>query len=70
MAQVDQTFNFQGVGIEVHIGNAPTSPNIANGVNPKGPGDAPINPSNVVIVGNGGKPLSITVGSTKLQNPA
>ena len=70
MAHVDQTFNFQGVGIEMHVGNAPGSPGIANGVNAKGPSDAASIPPNVVIVGNGGKPLSITVGSTKLQNPA
>ena len=65
MAQIDSTFNFQGVGIEVHIGNPQGSP----GTNPKAPIDAPSIPPSVVIAGNT-KPLSVTVGSTKIQNPA
>ena len=67
MAQIDQTFNFQGVGIEVHIGNGPASPGVLNGVNPKGPSDAPVIPPNVVVTGS---KLNTTVLSSKIVNPA
>jgi len=66
MAQLDEILNFQGVGIEVHIGNGPSSPGVSNGTNPKGPADAPIIPPNVVTT----KIVNTTVGSTKLVNPA
>ncbi len=62
MAQLDQVFNFQGVGIEVHIGNGQGSP----GVNPKAPSDAPVIGQRVVV----GTQLNTTVGSSKVVNPA
>jgi len=62
MAQQDQTFSFQGVGIEVHIGNGQGS----TGTNPKGPSDAPVIGQRVVV----GTQVNTTVGSTKIVNPA
>lgn len=49
MAQLDQNFSFSGVGIEVHIGNAPASPGQSNGTNPGGPADRPFVGSKVVV---------------------
>ena len=64
MAQQDKTFNFQGVGIEVHIGNPQGSP----GTNPLPPVDAPVITPKVQAPG--GTILSKTVGSSRFQNPA
>lgn len=62
MAQIDQQFSFQGVGIEVHVGNGQGSP----GQNPKGPADAPIIGPHVVV----GTQVNTTVGSSKIVNPS
>jgi len=66
MAQQDKTFNFQGVGIEVHIGN----PQGSSGTNPLPPVDAPIISPKIQGSGPGGTILSKTVGSSRFQNPA
>jgi len=67
MAQIDTTFVFQDrITIEHHTGN----PIGSSGTNPKGPTDAPIIGSNVTALGNGGRPLNMTVGSQKIVNPA
>ena len=63
MAQIDQVFQFgtTGPSVEMHVGTPR-----ASGTNPKGPGDAPIIPPNVVT----SKTVNTTVGSTKIVNPA
>ena len=62
MAQIDQQFSFQGVGIEAHIGN----PQGSSGTNPKPPSEAPIIGPRVIV----GTQLNTTVGSSKIVNPS
>ncbi len=61
---IDQTFVFgaSGATVEMHVGN----PQGSTGVNPKGPADTPIIPSNVVT----SKTVNTTVLSSKIVNPA